>query len=431
MTATALERETETETKSNFAPASAIAPAPAAVARPRRRLPAHLAFAGSAAAFAALYVAAGAPTPLLVVFEGQWHFPASVLTLAFAAYALGLLASLLVAGSLSDHLGRRPILIGSLLVELGSMLMFALATNIGIVIAARTIQGIATGAATSAFSAAVVEHAPERHKKRSTVITAVAPAGGLGLGALLTGAAIQFSSHAALIVFTVLAVVMAAGTGVVVFSHETAATRPGAVRALIPRVSVPEAARREFFAAVPIHLAAWMLAGLFMGLVPTIIEDVLHLHSGLLNGATAFIEPAAAAVAGLFLGRLSPRRTIMIGAASVLVGTAVIEAGVAASALWLLWLGGIIGGVGFGASFSGSIRTIAPLVQPHHRAGLFASVYVVAYLSFGVPAIIAGLLIAPIGLSATVLGYSVAILVAAGIGLLAQRRLAAVPHPFR
>ncbi|MEZ0091841.1 MFS transporter [Streptacidiphilus sp. EB129] len=398
------------------------AASPDRVARPRRRLPSHAAFAGAAAAFAALYVAAGAPTPLLVVFEHQWHFPAWVLTVAFAAYAIGLLAALLVAGSLSDHIGRRPILIGSLLVELAAMVMFAVAPTIIWVIAARTIQGIATGAATSAFSAAVVEHAPERHKRLSTVITSIAPAGGLGLGALLTGAAVQFSSRAGLIVFTALALIMALGTVVTVFSRETADGKPGAVRSLIPRVSVPAAARREYLASIPVHMAAWMLAGLFMGLVPTIIEDILHLHSGLLNGATAFVEPAAAAAAGLFLGRLSPRRTVVVGTAAVLLGTAVIEAGVADDSLALLWLGGVIGGAGFGASFSGAIRKIAPLAAPHERAGLFAAVYVIAYLSFGIPAIVAGLLIDPLGLRATVLGYGVVILAVAALGLLAQHR---------
>jgi MFS family permease len=368
-------------------------------------------------------VAAGAPTPLLVVFEQQWHFPAWVLTVAFASYALGLLAAVLVAGSLSDHIGRRPVLVGSLLVELGAMLMFVFAPDIGWVIAARTIQGIATGAATSAFSASVVEHAPERHKKLGTIITSIAPAGGLGLGALLTGAAVQFSSHATAIVFTALAAIMVLGTGVAAFSAETVSRRPEAARTLIPRVSIPRAARGEFLASIPVHMAAWMLAGLFMGLVPTIIRDLLGLHSGLLNGATAFVEPAAAAVAGLFLGRLTARRTIFVGGAGVLLGTAVIEAGVATGMLSLLWVGGIIGGVGFGASFSGAIRTIALLVQPHQRAGLFASIYLVAYLSFGVPAIVAGLLIAPVGLQGTVLGYGVAVLVAATAGLVAQYRV--------
>jgi uncharacterized membrane protein len=79
--------------------------------------------------------------------------------------------------------------------------------------------------------------------------------------------------------------------------------------------------------------------------------------------------------------------------------------------------------VGFGASFSGAIRSVAPLVQPHQRAGLFASIYLAAHLSFGVPAIIAGLLIAPVGLLGTVLGYGVAILVVAALGLFAQHRV--------
>ncbi|MFD4503718.1 hypothetical protein [Streptomyces sp. NPDC058457] len=156
-------------------------------------------------------------------------------------------------------------------------------------------------------------------------------------------------------------------------------------------------------ASIPVHMAAWMLAGLFMGLVPTILRYLLGLHSGLLNGATVFVQPAAAAVAGLSLGRLTPRRTIFVGGAGVLVGTAVNMAGVATAALPLLWLGGLIGGVGVGASFSGALRTITPLARPHQRAGLFAAVCLAVYLSFGVPAIMAGLLVARLGLLHTAL----------------------------
>jgi MFS family permease len=395
-------------------------------ARPRRRtLPPTVAFTGAGLAFAALYLAAGAPTPLLVVFERQWGFPASVLTVAFAAYALGLLAALLVVGSLSDYLGRRPVLVVALVVELAAMLTFVFAPNIGWVITARIVQGIATGAASSAFTASIVELAPARHKKLGAVISSVAPAGGLGLGALLTGAAVQFTRDANLIVFGALAVIMALGTAVTVLSTETVTPRPGARRALVPRVTVPRAARREFTAAVPVHLGSWMLAGLFMGLVPTIIRDIFGIDSGLLNGATAFVEPAAAAVAGFFLGRLTPRSTTQVGGIAVLAGTAIIVGGVAFGVLPLLWVGGIVGGVGFGASFSGALRTIAPLAAPHQRAGLFAAVFLVAYLAFGVPSIVAGLLVGVIGLLGTVLAYGVAIIAAAAVGLLAQHRVAA------
>src|SRR5215469_13647329 len=187
----------------------------------RRTLPAGVAFAGAALAFASLYLAAGAPTPLLVLFQKQWGFAPGVLTIAFAAYAFGLLASLVVVGSLSDHVGRRPVLVGALVVEFAAMLMFVFAPGIGWVIAARIVQGVATGAASSAFSAALVELAPPSHKRLGGILGAVAPAGGLGLGALLTGAAVQFTHQANLIVFASLAVIMALSTVTALLSAET------------------------------------------------------------------------------------------------------------------------------------------------------------------------------------------------------------------
>jgi MFS family permease len=392
--------------------------------RARFALPRTAAFAGVAIAYASLYLAAGAPTPLLVLFQHEWGFAPGMLTIAFAAYAIALLVSLVVVGSLSDYIGRRPVLIASLAVELGAMLLFVFAPSIEWVIVARVVQGLATGAATSAFSASVVELAPDRFRKLGGIVGSVAPAGGLGLGALLTGIAVQFSTAANAIVFISLAAIMVLGGLVAVFSRETVSRRRGALRSLIPHVSVPRVARREFAAAIPVHLAAWMLAALFMGLAPTIIQDIFHINSGLVNGATAFLEPGAAAVVGFVLGRFTARHTTIIGGVGVLIGTAVIVSGIAFEILPLLWLGGIIGGVGFGASFSGALRTIGPLAKPHERAELFAAVFIVAYLAFGIPAIVTGQLVGPLGLLPTVIGYGAAILIAAAVGLVIQLRLA-------
>ncbi|HTJ36796.1 MAG TPA: MFS transporter [Dactylosporangium sp.] len=396
-------------------------------ARPRRRtLPPAVAFTGAALAFASLYLAAGAPTPLLVLFEHQWGFAPWVLTVAFAAYAFGLLASLLVVGSLSDHIGRRPVLIGALAVELLSMVMFIFAPGIGWVIAARIVQGLATGAASSAFTAALVELAPPHHKRLGGILGAAAPAGGLGLGALLTGAAVQFTHHANLVVFTSLTVVMALGTVTALLSAETVSRQPGALASLRPRVSVPAPARRDFFAAAPAHLASWMLAGLYMGLSPSILRDVFHHSSGLLNGATAFLAPATAAATAYALSRFPARRVVLLGTVGVLLGAAITLLGIATATLPLLWVGGLIGGAGFGSTFSGSLRAVGPLAEAHQRAGLFAAVFLVAYLSFGGAAVIAGALVAPLGLFTTVMWYGAAIIAAAVVALVAQLRLSRV-----
>jgi MFS family permease len=386
----------------------------------RRSLPPAVAFGGAALAFAGVTSAAGAPTPLLVLFERQWGFHAGILTVAFAIYAFGLLLALLVVGSLSDYIGRRPVLIGALSIQLLAMVMFFFASDIEWVIAARAVQGIATGAAFSAFTAALVELAPPRHKELGAVIGSVAPAGGIGLGALLTGAAIQFTSSPAKIVFAGLALVTAVGISVAILSAETVSRRPGAWRSLRPKLSIPEPAVREFVAAAPLQVAAWMFVGLFLGLIPTIMRGLFHVNNGLLNGTTVFAEPGAAAIVGLFVGRTSPRTSNRSGGAAIVVGSAVVIVGIAARVLPLLVVGGLIGGVGWGSSYSGTLRLLGPLAGPEQRAGLFAAVFTVAYLAFGVPVIVAGQLIPRAGLSSTAIGYCIAIVVVAAIGLVAQ-----------
>jgi MFS family permease len=127
------------------------------------------------------------------------------------------------------------------------------------------------------------------------------------------------------------------------------------------------------------------------------------------------------------LGRFTARQTTLIGTLGVLTGATIIVTGVVAGVLPLLWIGGFFGGIGFGASFSGAVRAIGPLIAPHQRAGTFAAIYLVAYLSFGVPAIVAGVLAgvfdASIGLLGTVIAYGVLIVLAAAAGLAAQLRL--------
>jgi MFS family permease len=236
----------------------------------------------------------------------------------------------------------------------------------------------------------------------------------------MAGAAVQFSGSPARIVFAVLAVVTLLGIGVAILSSETVPRRPGARRALRPELSIPRPAAREFAAAVPVQIGAWMFVGLFMGLMPTIVRELFHIDNGLTIGATVCVEPGSAAVVGLLAGRASPRGTVRLGGAAMIVGAVLVMIGVSTTTLSLVVVGGAIGGVGFGASYSGSLRTISPLAEPDQRAGLFAALFTVAYLAFGVPVIIAGQLIPRAGLLSTVMGYCVVTVLVAAAGLIAQ-----------
>ncbi|MDT5398932.1 MAG: hypothetical protein QOK33_2163 [Mycobacterium sp.] len=376
---------------------------------------------GEAIAFTSLYAAAGALMPLLVVYQEQWQFPPMLLTLAFAVFAVGFLAAVLTVGSLSDHVGRRPVLVGALIIQLISNVMFLVAPDVEWVIAGRIVQGLATGAATTAFTAALVELAPPHRKGLGAVLGSVGLTGGLAVGSLLAGLAIQFTTAPNAIVFTVLTVVTM--LGIVALAPETVTRAPGALRSLIPRVAVPPTARREFAAAAPVIAAVWMVAGLSGGLAPSMVHSVFGVNSGLLSGLSGFGSPAMSAVSGLAFARLHPRRAMTIGIFASIGGAIGIVSGILGGSLAIMLIGQAIAGAGFGASFTASLQLIVPLAAAHQRAAVVASVYLVSYLAFGVPIVIAGQLVEPVGLVPTVFWYTVTTVVLALIGLRVQPAL--------
>lgn len=166
-----------------------------------------------------------------------------------------------------------------------------------------------------------------------------------------------------------------------------------------------------------------MLVGLYLGLIPSIIRGMLGIDSGLLNGATAFIEPGAAALAALAFGRVDPGTTTRLGARFLVGGSLIVLLGIVGHSIGLLWLGGAIGGVGFRAALSGPNRSMALRVRPDQRGGLFAAVFVIGYLAFGIPVVVAGQAADRIGLASAVTVYALVMLAVAVIGLLAESRL--------
>jgi MFS family permease len=377
-------------------------------------------FAGLATVFAAFFFAAGAPTPLLSLRQHEWQFSSGALSIAFSIYALGLLAALLIGGSLSDHVGRRPVMLAALYGELASMIVFLVAPTITWVIVARALQGLATGLATSAFSAAIAEQAPAHLKKLAGGLAGASVAGGLGVGALLTGAAVQFTPDANTLVFTILAGVMVLAIVFVSLTAETAAKRPGVLRSLTPRLGLPGSVRGEFAAGIPVHIAGWMFPAFFLGLSPVMLRLQFTLDGGLVAGFTAFLGPFAAAISNFVFNQHPARRSTLVGTSLTLLGTIAVLLGI--SALWLpaVWIGAALGGIGFGASFGGQLRLIAPHVQPHQRAGVFSGIYTVAYLAFGIPVIIAGQLVPVLGLVPTLQWYAAAVIAVAIPAILIQ-----------
>jgi MFS family permease len=377
--------------------------------------------------------ASGAPSPLYVVYQQRLGFSATTLTAIFAIYALALLVALLTVGSLSDFIGRRPVLIGALAVELISLVLFLPATSVTWLLLARAIQGAATGAAMGALGATLVDsQAPG--SQLGTLINSAAPGVGLAFGALGAGVLVQFAPAPTTVVFVVLIGLVVACLVGVVFIPETAIRQPGGWASLRPQIRVHHEVRADFYAALPVFIASWSVGGLYLSLGGSVAGSVFGLHSHLIGGAVVAAMAGTGAVASILLRATSPARAMTLGAGTLAAGLAVTVVAIDTAQTATFFVGTVVAGFGFGASFLGGFRSVATKVAADDRAATLAAVLTISYLAFSAPAVAAGFASTHIGLRDTALIYALAVIVVslaavAAQALAAGRRRAASGAP--
>jgi MFS family permease len=372
-----------------------------------RVLPRASAFWLVTATTAGLLAASSAPSPLYEVYAAKFGFSAMTLTAIFAVYVLALLVSLLTVGRLSDHVGRRPVLAVALLLEAAAMGVFWSADGVTLLYLARIVQGFATGAAIGVLGAYLLDLQPPDGSRLGSLVNSIAPTSGLGLGAVGTGLLVQYAPHPTRLVFAILTALFVAFAAATLVLPETVRRTPGALASLRPRVAVPPLARRAFAGAAPTMIATWALGGLVLSVGGSLLEVVFGQPNIAVIGAVLGGFALAGGLAAL-LGRDLGADTLgRLGTATLLVGTSVFVAAVASGSLGLFVLAAVVAGSGFGAGFLGALRAVTQLAAPHERAALLSAVYVVSYLAFSIPAVVAGILIIHVGLKDTALGYGV------------------------
>jgi MFS family permease len=371
------------------------------------------------AAYLALMIAASTPSPLYVVYQAKWHFPTSTLTVIFGVYAVALLLSLLTVGGLSDFVGRRPVLIGALGLLAAAMIVFAAAQGVAWLYAARIMQGLAAGAAIGTLSAGIVELAPPGQARLAGLLNALIPSMGLGLGALIAGAFAEWAPDPTTFVYVVVAAALAVLVALIGFAPESEPARSGALASLVPRVRITASVRGRFLRATPALFAPWAQMGLTLSLLVSVATVQFGVTNRFESGLLVVAVCLAGTVSGFALRDVTPLRSANIGAMALIAGTVITLLGLHENSLTVFVLGSAVGGLGLGASMSGSIRMLSVLPAPEDRGEFFAGVYVVGYLAFSVPAVIAGFAAVHFGLLHTTYVYGLGVMLLS-LGMLVQ-----------
>jgi predicted MFS family arabinose efflux permease len=372
-----------------------------AVARASRRtLPNRVAYAISAGVIGLGLFASVTPSPLYHLYATRWHFGPLTLTLVYATYAFGVLTALLLAGRVSDDVGRRPVLLVSLAALALSSVTFIVASSTAWLFAARGIQGLATGAAISAAGAALLDLHPRRDPAAVGLANGVASAAGLALGFLVSSSLVQLGDAPRTLPYVVLFTLFAIAFAGAYLMPEPVEERRR-VRLTVARPSVPASARRAFLLASLAVLASWSIGGLFFSLGPGLGVRLFDTTNVVVAGIGIVVLAGSAAVGQVALGRTAPWVGASAGSVALAAGTVLIVASAAVGSSAIYLTGSVIGGVGFGIAFLGGLRALVASIPPHERAAVLSAFYIVAYASLSIPAVLAGIAVSHIGLTPT------------------------------
>jgi MFS family permease len=272
--------------------------------------------------FAVTMAFSALPTPLYVLYQARDGFSTFLITVIFAAYAVGVVASLFLAGHLSDWAGRRRMVLLAVLVNMLSGVLFLLWPATAGLIVARLVSGVSVGMLTATATAYLSElHAaarPGAGRSRSEIVATAANLGGIGLGPLLSGLLAQYFGHPLVLPYLVAEALMLIGAVALAVAPETAAVPPRRPAYRPQRVRVPAAQRPLFLAAATAAGVVFALFGVFTSVAPSLLAGVLHNDSHAVAGAVAFAVFGAGAAAQIVLSKATRRTQAGLGLAVAL-----------------------------------------------------------------------------------------------------------------
>lgn len=372
--------------------------------------------------YALFLMASTAPSPMYSLYQQRWGFSNTVLTEVFAIYSVAILGALLLVGSLSDHIGRRPVLLTSLLVQLAAVLVLAFAPGTGWLFLGRALQGVATGAATGAFSGALLDF-QRPGSTLGSLVNGMAASLGLSGGSLLAGVLVQFAPGPTVSSYLLLAAAFVVAVPLIVRMPEPVGDIRPLREALRPKRPVVPAGHGLRFALLATTLtASWTVGGMFMSLAPSVARGMVSAMPNLVGGLPIAIVAGVGGIAQGLLSGWPGRRAVRIASVLMIVSLAGVATSVLQDSAGLFFGSSVVLGLGWGLMFMGGFRMLTALAAPHQRAGTAAMIYVVAYLSATVPAIVLGYLSTATNLTVATVTFAAAAALFAAIAGLATLR---------
>ena len=319
--------------------------------------------------------------PLFRVYAAASHLNNGQTSLVFAVYILGMLPCYVFLGGLSDRVGRKPILVISLLFSMLATLTITVWPTVQSLAFARFFQGVGVGLGMGAGTAYMSEllHPHPRAATAAANHASLFTSLGFGGGALATSIALLI--HFSLRPFTYFILIGLSIIGLILLLVIPESKPTGG--ALIRLPYFPKG-------AAPVNMAiaiCWAATGVIIAIIPTqLAKFELTAYAGfclvLVNWTGAFIQP--------LLRKKRPLQLVRTGLWLVPLGFAVVITGCYYGWLPVILIGtSIVGMAAYGYSYLGGLALITTLGDKH-KARAVSGYMFTGYVGFGIPAVCLG-----------------------------------------
>ncbi|MCU1613096.1 MAG: csbC [Frankiales bacterium] len=380
------------------------------------------------------------PAPLYPLYMTRDGFSTFMGTVVYAIYALGVVISLLLAGHVSDWVGRKKILVPALGLELVAAVLFLTDPALPMLLTARLITGLGIGMITATATAYMHElhaaHRPGASSQRFEIVSTAANIGGIGVGALVAGVLAQFVQAPLRTPYIVFAVLLLVSIVAVALTPETVEERLVKPAYRPQRISADHGDRAGYLAAAAAAFASFAVFGLFTSVAPGFVAGPLHHPSLALAGSIVFAVFGGAAIAQTLTGRLAAPAKLVLGLSAQAVGILALVIGMRTADLGAFLLGGVVAGIGAGLLFKAAVGAVVAMAAPAKRSEALAGLFLTAYLGLSLPAVGIGIATRTIPATTAMTWFTgILLMMLAGVAVLAgrssraSRRRSANPRP--
>lgn len=367
------------------------------------------------------FAASATPIPLYDLYHRESGVSLSELALTSVFYFVGAVVALLIFGRISDYFGRKPVALLIAGLAALSTIMFLNVESALPLIAGRFLLGLACGLASSALTAYVADTAPEEPKWLAPTIISNAPFIGLTVGALLSGALVEYGPNARHLCYYVVLGGLFLCAVLIAASKETVARKPGVLASLRPRIALPHADRRLYPVAAATFFATWAMGGFYQAYGPSIAAQELGTMNTFMAALvfSAYLLPGT--VGSALTARLTPAQTQRRGMVIFTLAVAGLILTMKMGHIAGFLITSAIAGAAQGAVVTGSVRSLMADVVKEERAGVLSVIFATSYTGAAIPTLIAGRLSKSLDLFELTLCYGVLIVIVCILTLLFAR----------